>query len=716
MKEKIFILLLLSNFVFANERKNLRIDFKSNAEFNMPKRGKLWFAPSIKYTLADLTVSSLDSKWKFNVMLKGKRSIITSKDTAFESENLYVQNKESKPEEIIEKTSNFFGDTEIKYEVWHGTKYANTYKFPTPRLGNTNSVEQAIFNDEKQIHQHSHEDPDHDHEHTHEHTHEHNHSNVENRQDLNILSSRYKKLIKKTNDLQAKASVQYFNGLNGFKYTQYLTSFLEKDDEVRRYGGDGILELKNTNVFNDKYSLSFIPRLYTRKIFKPLAVELDTDFRYKYNDDTVIGAYVYNGMQLNNISERLNFKNRVELFYDKNKEAKRFHKFYEILDHEHEKIDQIKLFVAYTHKGNYQKNQFLELTGLQFNKKDDKHQVDIGLKYKKTNLLIKDLVFENETKFKYRYETEKISDGTYSVSNEYKFENIIDRDIMIKNGKINGASPHELVDKKIYKTKDGYEVHRVFETIREYKENEFENKVSKKKIRYLEIIKAIPSKNQKLVIDKSKTKNNINIKNDTKIEYKNFMIENKLDYSTLLSKVEHNVKNKVKISYKKEIGKNVIITPYLEDEVSHYSSKNDYYTINSFKPGVDIKYIYDKIENIKLTFGLDTAYEIIQRKAPENRLLGRRENNNYYNKFPDLKDQVKNEADKWVYGASISFKPYAQVDWNINNNLVFKVDTEVQMKKEKTVVATFDGYYPASKEFGRINANAKLKCSLEYIR
>lgn len=65
---------------------------------------------------------------------------------------------------------------------------------------------------------------------------------------------------------------------------------------------------------------------------------------------------------------------------------------------------------------------------------------------------------------------------------------------MIKNGKINGASPHELVDKKIYKTKDGYEVHRIFETIREYKENEFENKVSKKKIRYLEIIKAIPSK------------------------------------------------------------------------------------------------------------------------------------------------------------------------------------------------------------------------------
>ena len=154
----------------------------------------------------------------------------------------------------------------------------------------------------------------------------------------------------------------------------------------------------------------------------------------------------------------------------------------------------------------------------------------------------------------------------------------------------------------------------------------------------------------------------------------------------------------------------------MEDEVSHYSSKNDYYTINSFKPGVDIKYIYDKIENIKLTFGLDTAYEIIQRKAPENRLFGRRENNNYYNKFPDLKNQVKNEADKWVYGASISFKPYAQVDWNINDNLVFKVDTEVQMKKEKTVVATFYGYYPASKEFGYINANAKLKCSLEYIR
>lgn len=47
---------------------------------------------------------------------------------------------------------------------------------------------------------------------------------------------------------------------------------------------------------------------------------------------------------------------------------------------------------------------------------------------------------------------------------------------------------------------------------------------------------------------------------------------------------------------------------------------------------------------------------------------------------------------------------------------MFKVDTEVQMKKEKTVVTTYGGYYPASKEFDRIIADAKLKCSLEYIR
>lgn len=391
MKKTFILLFILSSFTFS-KGKTVRIEYKANTEFEAPKRGKLWFAPSVKYTLGDLTISSMDSKWKFNVLVQGKRSLINRPDIAFRNENLSVIEEKYEPEKIEEKTNNFFGENIKKFEKWYGHKYdpSATYKLKV-RSGDVNSVEKAIFHDETQGHVHDHSDPDHDHEHEHNHEEgeEHNHSHSENRQDLNILSSRYKKLIRETNDIQAKASIQYFNGLNGFKYTQYLTSFLEKHGELRKYKGDGILELKNTNVFNDKFSLSFIPRLLTRKVLSPLAFELDTDFRYKHDDNTVIGAYLYNGIQLENMKERLNFKNRIEIFYDNNQEARRFHKFYEVLDHEHEKINQFKVSAAYTHKGNYQKESFPEIANLQFNQKDDKHRLDLAVKYKKNRLFSK---------------------------------------------------------------------------------------------------------------------------------------------------------------------------------------------------------------------------------------------------------------------------------------------------------------------------------------
>lgn len=720
MKRKTFILLLLLSSTIFSKEKKFRIEYKANTEFVAPKRGRLWFAPQVKYTLGDFTLSSMDSRWKFNVLVQGKRSIITRPDIAFRNENLNVLEQKYEPEKIEEKTSNFFGESTKKYEKWYGHKYESsaTYKFPTMRYTDVSSGEKVIFNDETQGHVHDHSDPDHDHEHEHAHEEgeEHNHSHTENRQDFNLLASRYKKRIIETNDLQARASIQYFNGLNGFKYTQYLTSFLEKHDELRRYGGDSILELKNTNVFKDKYSLSFIPRLYTRKIFKPLAFELDTDFRYKHDEDTVIGAYLYNGVQLENMKERLNFKNRIELFYDNNQEVKRFHKFYEILDHEHDKINQFKVSAAYTHKGNYQKESFPEISNLKFNQKEDKHRLDVGVKYKKTDFLVKDLIFENETNFKYIYETLKKSNGQYFVTNEYKFQNSSDQNTIIQNGRINGGANHEIVDKKIYKTKNGYEVHRVFETEKETDGGLLEESTGKRKIRYVEIIRFEPTQAHSLVIDNSKTKNNLNVKNKTKIKYKGFVFENKLDFSTLISKVEYNLKNKSKISYEKKFMNNIVLKPYIENDTLYYKGENkDYYAVNKFRPGIDFKYIFDEFDDVKITVGVDAAYEMQQRKAPKNRLVGGYDQKIIEHLSDDFKKQVDVEADKWVHGAVIKVKPYVEVKWDINNNLAFKLKGDIATTTEKSAISSFSGAYnPISKEYGDMQADAKLKLSLEY--
>ena len=718
--KKTFILLFILSSVTFSKGKTVRIEYKANTEFEAPKRGKLWFAPSVKYTLGDLTISSMDSKWKFNVLVQGKRSLINRPDIAFRNENLSVIEEKYEPEKIEEKTNNFFGENIKKFEKWYGHKYdpSATYKLKV-RSGDVNSVEKAIFHDETQGHVHDHSDPDHDHEHEHNHEEgeEHNHSHSENRQDLNILSSRYKKLIRETNDIQAKASIQYFNGLNGFKYTQYLTPFLEKHGELRKYKGDGILELKNTNVFNDKFSLSFIPRLLTRKVLSPLAFELDTDFRYKHDDNTVIGAYLYNGIQLENMKERLNFKNRIEIFYDNNQEARRFHKFYEVLDHEHEKINQFKVSAAYTHKGNYQKESFPEIANLQFNQKDDKHRLDLAVKYKKTDFLVKDLIFENETNVKYAYETVKRSNGQYFVTNEYKFQNSTDRDIIIKNGNINGGASHEIVDKKIYKTKEGYEVHRVFETEKESDGGLLEESEGKRKIRYVEIIKFSPTQNYSLILDDSKTKNNINIKNNTKVKYKGFTFENKLDFSTLLSKEEHNLKNKAKISYEKKFMNNLVLKPYIENDTIYYTTGiENYYAENMLRPGIDIKYTLNEFDNVKLTVGVDASYEMQQRKAPKSRLVGNLDSKIVEHLSDEYKKQVEKEADTWVFGSLIKVKPYVEVKWDINNNLAFKVKGDITAITEKSAVSSIDGYYnPVSKEFGYMQANAKLKLSLEYM-
>lgn len=708
MKKTIFIIsLILASLSYAKEHKLFRLKLKSNFEIEKVKKEKVWGEASAKFMPLELNVKSLDSKWNFDFVLQGRRVLISRPDSSSRYGEPDIINGEYVPKVV--KTKGTF--TEKITETYYGKEYMYSNSV-AKREGIRQDVDKAIFSGGGHHHDHNH---DHDHEHHehdhshHDHNHDHEHSG--NRQSLGIVKPRGAKTIKETNDGQAKFNIGYFNGLNGFKYTQYITSFDEKD-ETKYFGGDSILEIKNTNLLKDNLSLSFIPRIYTRKVIKPLKFELDTDLRYKVNEDTVIGAYMYNSAELHNLSEREHFKNRLEVFYDTNKEAKRFHKFYEVLDHEHDKISQTKFNFAITHEGNYLKNPFKNMKdALKYDEKNDKYKLETGFKYKNSSFLIKDLVFENDFNFIWNYETTKRSNKTYDVENIYKFKNSEDQTSIkdLETGRLNSGAEHEIVDKKLYQTDKGYELHRLYNT----------NKSGKNKnIEYLEIIKLNPQyKNgAKFELDNSQTKNNINIKNKTILGYKGIKLENKLDIKKIMTKTDILINNKSKLEYTHKIN-NINIKPYIENEFdSLYISKDNYYLINQVTPALDINYTYN-FENIDLSlkFGLDTKLLLQSRKVGENKLTATQLGNYLIQEsgIQALIKQKENEANKWVHGHSFLIKPYVEAKYYITNNFNIQTKGEIESRYEKSVLNQYNGYLPKADKYQKTHI-AKVKIGLEY--
>lgn len=724
MKKIFLISILFSLILEASNKKMVRVDLKANTEIGNEKKGKIWFEPYLKFTAFDLKLTSIDSKWEFKTVLKGNRALISRPDKAFIYKNENIINGKYEPK-IVEGEENFFGEKSIT-ETYYGTDYKYT-KNLEKQIADRNSIEQFIFKNPSQVHEHDH----HDHEHTHEHTHEHEHKHEENeeeenRNEINIIRPRILKQISETNDGQFKASVRYFDGKNGFKYTQYISSFNENDED-RKFAGDAIFEGINTNVFNNKYSLSFRPRFYTRKIINPLALEMDTDVRYKHNEDMTMGAYIYNGIQLESIKERLHFKNHFELFFDKNKELKRMHKFYEIVNHEHEKLEQIRLSASLTHEGNYLYNQFYVENTPKFDEMKDKYKFSAQLKLKKSDLFIKGLSVENDLNIIRNYATHKNSTKVYKVENaSLKFIDPEDEHYIYKGkykGKdvFNPAAANEEILRKIYKTDKGYELHKVYETTKELR-NDFSGEIKKKKIKYLEKSEYIPDyiSGKEMITDDTKTKNNMELKNKTKIVYNKFSIENKLKFNKLLDKTQYLIKNESKLAYEQDIMK-FKLKPYIENEYNIFKNTDkDYYETNKFSPAIDVAYnfVYDITDMIDIAFklGLDSKFSLQSRKASSNRLQTNVLDEKIKNKVNklDFERQKIEEENKWVQGSEINIRPYAEFITNIGNDLSVKLSGEMNLKYEKGVFTNYLGGYSPKSKIWNSNYKTKLKLALEY--
>lgn len=218
-----------------------------------------------------------------------------------------------------------------------------------------------------------------DHDHLFDEDIEHNHEH----KSLSLYNDTKEKLMKNT-DLQLKIGAMYHPVKNSHIRVSYMPFTYDGDE--RRYYNSLVVDGKYTHLFNDDFAVIVRPQLTTEKFYLPNTLENNLDLRYRLNKDTFLSSNWYSAIQLTNLDKATNFVNSLELTYDYNTENRRSHEFYEVIDHEHEKIDQTKFSLKMEHQRIHFKN----------NKKRDIFEIKANATYKKTDFIVKDLVFENK--------------------------------------------------------------------------------------------------------------------------------------------------------------------------------------------------------------------------------------------------------------------------------------------------------------------------------
>ncbi|WP_197407627.1 hypothetical protein, partial [Oceanivirga salmonicida] len=364
MKKKLilfaFFLSILSN---AKVSKTVHFDMKSSVDTNYFNGQNL----SIKYIPIDLKIRTHRDKFVYFFKVRGERGDIK------ESNEVYRHVK-TKPEGLIE-------DFRKGFEL---EKKGNNYETPSTDI---------IHLSKDHFHSpHEHDDTLFGHEHSifekdHEHHHDPNTLGLEN-----AIST---KPVKETDDLQLKLGIFYKpNKYSNVKLTLFPFSY---NGDERRYHNSIVLDVDHTHLFKKNLSLTVKPKFTTYDFYIPTLVENRTYLKYALDENTVLTGYLYNGLQVNNLNEKNNFKNSLSLTYDYNTEKNRGHEFYEVLDHEHEKIDQIKFNIRLGHEGIYLLNP-INNAKTKFDEKVNIINTTVDFVYKKTDFFAKDLVFSNKTK------------------------------------------------------------------------------------------------------------------------------------------------------------------------------------------------------------------------------------------------------------------------------------------------------------------------------
>jgi hypothetical protein len=657
MKKKLIFILLLA-LAIQSYSKNIRIKAKSKIETESNFMGNKNLT-SINYIPFQATIYTKPKEGKylnFFFKFRGSRKNIKEANKTF-----YLI--DSKPTTKIEegKLTNLV-DNMSKVEEYKETKYKN-------------DIYSTIHNHYHGPHEHDYNITE-DHEHDDD-EHEHNHDTFA------TISKKYvRPIFTNDEDIQFKMGIEYLpNKFTKLKLT-YMPLSYNGDDF--KYRNSIIADTTYTKLFNhDKMSIVINPKLTTINGFTPYFIDFKTAFRYAKDENTTIGLELNNKLQTNVLNDYHNFKNSLNFTYDYNTEKKRFHKYWEILDHEHEKIDQSKIYLGITHTGTYTINS-LKDAKLKYERKIDNIETKLNYTYKKTNFLIKNLIFETNFNL--------ISNlGFTTLGKEYNITHELYSFSKTKNPSIEninnfGTTPSDMYDAWYYVQK---------EDTSSYFYNKF--------YIYNNMPYIIQEKGQATkpnAYKKSLIKiNDFEFKNKTRVKYKNFDFKNSFYYYNNYILSNQSLDNEMKILYTQKYKSLTLIPSYKHEFDAFFTKQGKHYHYNLFTLGLDInnEFIFDDL-SFKLGFDISNEFQI--RKATK---LG----------IHKVEGNI-NEADKNIYGNIIRVIPYLNIKYIFNNNLNMKANIKFNYNKYHDVTRGNNYTMYSPRNFKEMILKTKLIVNYEW--
>lgn len=657
MKKKLIFILLLA-LATQSYSKNIRIKAKSKieTESNFMENKNLTSINYIPFQATIYTKPKEGEYLNFFFKFRGSRKNIKEANKTF-----YLV--DSKPITKIEdgKSTNL-ADQMSKVEEYKETKYKND-----------------IYST---VHNHYHGP----HEHDYNITEDHEHDDDEHEHNHDTFATISKKYVRPTftndEDIQFKMGIEYLpNKFTKLKLT-YMPLSYNGDDF--KYRNSIIADTTYTKLFNsDKMSIVINPKLTTINGFTPYFIDFKTAFRYAKDENTTIGLELDNKLQTNVLNDYHNFKNSLNFTYDYNTEKKRFHKYWEILDHEHEKIDQSKIYLGITHTGTYTINS-LKDAKLKYERKIDNIETKLNYTYKKTNFFIKDLIFETNFNL--------ISNlGFTTLGKEYNITHELYSFSKTKNPSIENVNNFGKTTKDMYDA--WYYVQK--EDTSSYLYNKFYIYNSMPYIIQEKGQATNPNAYKKPLIKI----NDFEFKNKTRVKYKNFDLKNSFYYYNNYIFSNQSLDNEMKILYTQKYKSLTLIPSYKHEFDAFFTKQGKHYHYNLFTLGLDInnEFLFDDL-SFKLGFDISNEFQI--RKATK---LG----------IHKVEGNI-NEADKNIYGNIIRVIPYLNIKYIFNNNLNLKANIKFNYNKYHDVTRGNNYTMYSPRNFKEMILKTKLIVNYEW--
>lgn len=685
MKKTLLLLSLIPLISQAKEFNfNLKSDIKVNQEISKDLDGNHIFETSYQTTPISFSATSKDKKLNFGLVFKSKRDNFFTPDTVLYAKSAKAPYIEGGIKEINGKKLD-----ELNFKFYDSTTIPFTHLEDIPLAAKTQ-------------HHHHHHHHGHSHDHSHDHNHDHDHEEHEDNLDesytLELRESRKYETLKANNDFQTKIFAEYNpSKFLGAKLTFYPTGY---NEENRRYDGKNFkLEAKVIHLINENTSISLNPKYYTLNYISPLLAENNLALKHKLKNEAVLSSNLFSALQLNILDEKYRFENKIDLSYDKSKESMKFHEFYEIVDHEHEKLEQTKFNAFFSHKGTYIKNA--DKNGkFKFDGKGDEYNYGFNFNFKKQNFLTKGLEFKNDFSISRELRKTQIFKWYNSVA---EIHSDLDRRPSRWSDRTTAKETHfekdrskiEFVEERIF-----------FRTNRKY--------YIKNTLTPLE-----KEGDKKIVINK------LDISNKTKASWKykrvNFELTNEFSLKKdFLKDEEDKLTNKFLLNAQRRFKGYYVINPRIGNETKYFKKELvegvGKAIETSILTGVDLKYVKNE-GNLKLETGLDLGADLQFRKANKDFFLltsGRSEEN--IASLPEgIQEYIKKERDKFVFGPKFTIRPHFDATYKLSDNLSVGAKAEVLFTASKDVNKRVrNNYSPVYDKVSFKETKAKVALKLDY--